>query len=116
MHRRLSSWLAVVLVGLISGGIGAGIVGGTAKPLGAASAAPAAGEIIALTSDTSAGAHLIYLIDARQKSICVYEYENKKQPKFRLAAVRHYATDQELAEYNNDTPHVAEIEKLVRQR
>lgn len=75
-----------------------------------------AGDLIALTSDLGgSGVQSLVLIDQPRKVLSIYEYDARKT-KLKLSAVRHYAGDQELSEYNNDAPFVADIEKLVRQR
>jgi hypothetical protein len=71
--------------------------------------------MLAFTKETSTGAQILYLIDPSQKVLSVYEYDPRKS-KLKLSAARHYASDQLLSEFNNDSPHVAEIDKLVRQR
>lgn len=69
---------------------------------------------MAFTSE-SAGGQLVYLIDQKQKVLSVYEFDGKKH-KLKLAAVRHYAADHLLAEFNNEAPTVADVEQLVRPR
>lgn len=72
-------------------------------------------NLVAITKDSGAGTQILYLIDPQQKVLSVYEFDARKT-KLKLAAVRHYSADQLLSEFNNDSPHVAEIDKLVRQR
>lgn len=82
----------------------AGVAGGGSAP-----------EVVAFTADAVNGGQVLYLIDPKQKVVSLYEFDTKKA-KLKLAAVRHYEADQQLSEFNNEPPTVAEIEKLVRQR
>lgn len=72
------------------------------------------GDLIAFTSDAANGTQLLYLVDPKQKTFSIYELDTRKS-KLKLAVVRHYAADHQLAEFNNEPPQVGEIEKLVRQ-
>ncbi|WP_145260992.1 hypothetical protein [Planctomycetes bacterium Pan216] len=71
--------------------------------------------IVALLSPNQSGSQLLYLIDQPRQSLCVYSFDSKTK-KLKLAAVRHFGADQQLAEFNNEPPTVAEIERLVRPR
>jgi hypothetical protein len=91
--------------------------GGGREPLSAAvGPGGAASDLIAFTVESAGGAQTLYVVDGKLRTIGVYEYEGGRKSKLKLAAFRQFAEDQRLAEFNNDSPHVAEIEKLVRQR
>lgn len=110
--------LGAFLAGLAAGCLGLRLHGST--PLEARADSPeaaGAGEVILVTKDSpsASSAQLLYLVDPAQKVLSVYEYDARKG-KMRLSAVRHYAADHQLAEYNNEPPKVAEIEDLVRPR
>lgn len=114
---RQTTWSLVGV--LLFGGLAGWIVATqttAVSPLRAdvATVSPDAG-MLAITKETSSGSQILYLIDPAQKVLSVYEYDPRKS-KLKLAAARHYASDQLLSEFNNDSPHVAEIDKLVRQR
>ena len=57
----------------------------------------------------------VVVMDGSRKVFAVYHHDARKG-KLRLAAVRRYAADLQLAEYNNDAPTVGEIERLTRAR
>lgn len=72
-------------------------------------------SLVAITSRTETGAELICLIDPQDKVLSIYEYDSKKT-RLKLAAVRQFSSDHQLAEFNNEPPKVADIEKLVHPR
>lgn len=112
--RGRGLWPTLILSG-VAGGFGTWLA--SPPPIAQAATPPqASGDTIALTSEGVGGAQWLYLIDTSRKTVCIYEFDGKKSLKMKLAAVRHYATDQDLLEYNNDSPHVADIEKLVHKR
>ena len=59
--------------------------------------------------------HIVYVLDGKRQAVSVYAYDVRKE-KMRLSAVRRYAADHQLSEYNNEQPSVADIERLTRQR
>jgi len=59
--------------------------------------------------------HVVYVLDGKRQAVSVYAFDVRKE-KMRLAAVRRYAADHQLSEYNNEQPSVADIERLTRQR
>jgi hypothetical protein len=59
--------------------------------------------------------HVVYVLDGKRQAVSVYAYDVRKE-KMRLSAVRRYAADHLLSEYNNEQPSVADIERLTRQR
>jgi hypothetical protein len=59
--------------------------------------------------------HVVYVVDPKRQAVSVYSYDVRKE-KMRLSAVRRYAADHQLSEYNNEQPSVADIERLTRQR
>jgi hypothetical protein len=59
--------------------------------------------------------HVVYVLDGKKQAVSVYAYDVRKE-KMRLSAVRRYAADHRLSEYNNEQPSVADIERLTRQR
>lgn len=115
MRKQFFAGAALALAGF---GVGVWWASGVALPKAAAGTAGAAsgGEIIAFASDVNGGANqALFLLDPKQKIFSIYDFDLRKG-KLKLAAVRHFAADHQLAEFNNEPPYVAEIEKLVRQR
>lgn len=80
-----------------------------------AAIAGAGGETVAFVNESASGGQFLYLIDPKQKVLSVYEFDPRKT-KLKLAAVRHFSADHQLAEFNNEPPMVADIERLVRPR
>lgn len=72
-------------------------------------------KMLAISRDGVDGAQLLYLVDTNERTLCVYQFDPRKG-KLKLAAARHLAADERLLEFNNDEPHVADIEKLVRSK
>lgn len=113
--RQTTVFVGVLLLGGLTGWLSANL-GMVQQPVKAevATLAPES-DLVAITKDTPSGSQVLYLIDPGQKVLSVYEYDPRKS-KLKMCAARHYASDQLLSEFNNDSPHVAEIDKLVRQR
>ncbi|MBY0586272.1 hypothetical protein K2X85_03795 [bacterium] len=76
---------------------------------GAASVSPMA----AIVEQTPGGGQVVYLIDQAQRTLTIYQYDPGKG-KLKLSASRHIGADQQLLEFNNEEPHVADIERLSR--
>ncbi len=114
MRQKTCSLVGILLLGGFAGWLAASLTALPPVKAEVATVAPGA-DVLAITKDTSSGSQVLYLIDPGQKVLSVYEYDPRKS-KLKLSAARHYASDQLLSEFNNDSPHVAEIDKLVRQR
>jgi hypothetical protein len=117
MGKQLLAGAALAVAGFA---VGALWFGGVLSPKLAAgpagSVGATGGEIIAFASEVNGGANqALFFLDPKQKIFSIYDYDVRKG-KLKLAAVRHFAADQQLAEFNNEPPYVAEIEKLIRQR
>ena len=110
---KRNSWI------LIAAGIALGWFGGRFwEPATAQAGVAGAGatpELVAFASDLSSGGQALYLIDPKTKVLSVYEFDAKKS-KLKLAAIRHYAADHQLSEFNNEQPFVADIEQLIKKR
>lgn len=117
MNRTHGKFAFVFVLGLGAGWLGLRSPGMADNPAEASvgGASSGASEIIAFTCDHEGGGKLFCLIDAKEKVLSVYEYGGAKS-KLRLAAVRQFAADHQLAEFNNDQPNVAEVQRLVKQR
>ncbi|MGL5096950.1 MAG: hypothetical protein ACRDD1_15265 [Planctomycetia bacterium] len=101
----------------VGGGWCLGWTNGGAAVVRAAPMTEPAG-LIALTASAAGSKNalqLVYLVDPQAKVLSVYEYDAAKS-KMKLAAVRHFGPDHQLAEFNNESPSVAEIESLGRER
>lgn len=61
------------------------------------------------------GQQSVYLWDAHTQTLCVYQFDPRRG-KLKLGAARHVGADQRLLEFNNEEPHVADIEKLARSK
>lgn len=72
----------------------------------------ASGGRLAVVRDGVEGTQLLYLVDPAEETLCIYQFEPRKG-KLKLAAARHLAADGRLLEFNNEEPHVSDIEKLV---
>lgn len=113
MRKDVRSTLALLLVGAVAGMELARMVA-PSDPVRAA-VAGAGHEVIAFTADGPSSEQVLYIIDPKLKTFSLYSVDLRKT-KVKLAAVRHYQADHQLAEYNNDAPLVSEIEKLVQGR
>lgn len=70
---------------------------------------------LTVTATPNGQEHVVYVLDGKRQAVSVYAYDVRKE-KMRLSAVRRYAADHMLSEYNNEQPSVADIERLTRQR
>src|SRR5262245_50493911 len=105
---RGAAFAAALAVGWLAGGM-------RSERLYAESVSSDGGSAMAVLPGTVGGEHVIYVMDAKRQAVSVYTYEARKE-KMRLSAVRRFAADQGLSEYNNEQPSVADIERLTRQR
>lgn len=117
MRKEFGRGPLLLALGLSLGWIGATSVGGFGKTLQAAtpSASGTEASMTVVGDSANPGVHTLYLLDSRQKTVSVYRFDSRKE-RLQLSSVRHYAADHQLAEYNNDPPTVADIERLTRQR
>ena len=116
MPNGKATGLVVLLVGMAVGWAAASSSNGPqARVEASVAGAGSSQELVAFATESPNAAQLLYLIDPKQKILSVYEFDSRKT-KLKLAAVRHYSADHQLAEFNNEAPYVADIEKLVRQR
>ncbi len=112
MNVKFFPGMALLLVGLLAGwwsASGTGPASGAELRAGTAQA----GSTIALAEPSSAGGQVLYLVDNNQRTLTVYQYDPGKG-KLKLSATRHFGADQQLLEFNNEEPHVADIERLSR--
>jgi hypothetical protein len=80
------------------------------------SAEPAARESSTLhVQESATGSQVVYVLDRAEQTLCVYQFDPAKG-KIKLSAVRHLTADRQLLEFNNEEPHVADIEKLARSK
>lgn len=114
MSRKLFPSIALVLM--------SGWLGSVLSPWGQGARGPAvqaasgaAGNPIALVEQTSGGAQVLYLLDQAQRTVAVYQYDPARG-KLKLSASRHFGADMQLLEFNNEEPHVADIERLSRSK
>jgi 6-phosphogluconolactonase (cycloisomerase 2 family) len=66
-----------------------------------------------MVEPSATGGQVLYLVDQNQRTLTVYQYDPNKG-KLKLSASRHFGADQQLLEFNNEEPHVADIERLSR--
>jgi hypothetical protein len=97
-----------MLAGLLLTGGGLGGTWERAKASAGVSSAPTA-----FVEPSAGGGHVLYLLDHSQRTLTVYQYDPGKG-KLKLSASRHIGADQQLLEFNNEEPHVADIERLSR--
>ena len=57
----------------------------------------------------------VVVLDSTHRTFAVYHHDARKG-KLKLSAVRRYAGDMQLTEYNNEAPSVGEIERLTKSR
>jgi hypothetical protein len=112
VNMKSFTGLALLLIGLIAGWWLAG-ENGPAKGTELRAGTAQAGSTIALVEQSSAGGQVMYLVDNNQRTLTVYQYDPGKG-KLKLSATRHFGADQQLLEFNNEEPHVADIERLSR--
>lgn len=110
MKQNVGSLVVVGILGFLLGRTG------TVPTAKGSVAGGANGDVIAFASESAqGGGQVLYLIDPKTQVFSVYDVDPRK-PKVRLAGVRHYQADHQLAEFNNDPPFVADIEKMLRSR
>lgn len=68
-----------------------------------------------IVEPTQDGLQVVYLLDPTNHTFSVYHY-SPKSGKLKLAAARHYEADMQLLEFNNEEPHVSDIEKLIKSK
>lgn len=113
MSGPLPGWM---LVGVGVGALAGWLLAGPAERTAAlAQESSQGGRMLAVTRDGVDGNQLLYLVDSDERTLCIYQFDPRRG-KLKLAAARHLAADERLLEFNNDEPHVADIEKLVRSR
>ena len=105
---------------LLGVAIGAGLMwlGGLGRPgavVFASANESSGGGKLAIARDGLEGTQLLWLVDSPERTLCIYQYDPRKG-KLKLAAARHLAADERLLEFNNEEPHVSDIEKLVRSK
>jgi hypothetical protein len=105
---RGAALVAALAVGWLVGGM-------RTDRLQAESVSSDAGTAMTVMPGPTGGEHVVYLLDGKRQAVSVYSYDVRKE-KMRLSAVRRYAADHQLSEYNNEQPSVADIERLTRQR
>jgi len=106
---------------IVSGLIGvAGVLAGAllapqaGAQVGAAQApayGAAGGGVFAIAGQITRDTYGLYLVDARQGTICVYQYLSAKRT-LRLLAARTFVYDRQLDSYNTE-PKPADIAKMV---
>jgi len=57
----------------------------------------------------------LYLVDLKRGTICVYQYLPASR-RLRLMAARLFVYDQQLEDFNNESPTPREVKKLVEQQ
>jgi hypothetical protein len=112
MQRMRSKEIALVAAGAAASWAWFGIRAET--PI-RADGASGAGDAVVVTPLGPGEGESIVVLDGARKTFAVYHHDARKG-KLRLAAVRRYAADQQLAEYNNEAPTVGEIERLIKTR
>ena len=105
---RGTALVAALAVGWLAGGLR----GDRLRAEGVSSEAAAA---LTVVPGANGQEHVVYVLDGKRQAVSVYSYDVRKE-KMRLSAVRRFAADHQLSEYNNEQPSVADIERLTRQR
>ena len=106
---RGTALVAALAVGWLAGG---GLRG---ERLAAQSASSEGVPALTVVQGPNGQEHVVYVLDGKRQAVSVYAYDVRKE-KMRLSAVRRYAADHQLTEYNNEQPSVADVERLTRQR
>jgi len=91
------------------------MVGWGTVPTVHAQSAQDKGSPTAIVQNAADGTQVVYLLDDSERTLCVYQFDPRKG-KLKLAAARHLRADQQLLEFNNEEPHVSDIEKLAHSR
>jgi hypothetical protein len=106
------TFIAGVSVGLLSS---LAVLGWGSLPTAQAESAAEKGSSTAIVQNAADGSQVVYLLDDAERTLCVYQFDPRKG-KLKLAAARHLRADQQLLEFNNEEPHVSDIEKLAHSR
>lgn len=104
------------IVGALVGGlVSFAVLGWGSLPTVQAQSAAEKGSSTAIVQNAADGSQVVYLLDGSERTLCVYQFDPRKG-KLKLAAARHLRADQQLLEFNNEEPHVSDIEKLAHSR
>jgi hypothetical protein len=70
---------------------------------------------IAFASPAGSAAQFLYIIDSRTRAVAIYRVDpNNPKGTLKLEAARQYQWDLKLSEYNNNDPHVADVESSIK--
>lgn len=116
MRNGLLRTGGVVLVGVVAlAALGGQASQTTGRVLAAPEGHGSAEGIFAFSSSLDKDRQLLYVIDAGSQRICVYQVDHSgKDTELTLEAVRTYAADLQLTEFNTK-PSVAKIEGMIGQ-
>jgi hypothetical protein len=104
--------LFLLALAILAGGVLVEVGRSLAAPEGS-SGAGQGGSITVVTGQVGRDSYGAYLIDTRNKTICVYQLDQSSK-KLELLATRTFAFDVQLDEYNTE-PSPREIRQLVEQ-
>ncbi|MCE5327685.1 MAG: hypothetical protein LLG01_14870 [Planctomycetaceae bacterium] len=112
-----SRWLIVFFLGAIAAcllaAVGAGVLPAAAQEGAGSVTAGAGGNLFAVAGQLTRSTYGMYLVDSRNGTLCVYEYEPTNK-KLYLRAARNVAFDLQLDAYNTEiSPH--QVKTLVEQ-
>jgi hypothetical protein len=106
-------WLLVVVLAAVAGALLVEL-GRTGSAAGQGFGETfAGGRVLVVPSALSRESYGVYLVDPQQGKICLYEYQASSR-QLRLLAVRNYAYDLRLDEYNTQ-PSPSEMRQLAEQ-
>ena len=91
------------------------VIGLGTSPVAQAQTAGPKSPPVTIVQNTADGSQVVFLLDDAERTLCVYQYDPRKG-KLKLTAARHLRPDQQLLEFNNEEPHVSDIEKLAHPR
>ncbi len=112
----LTRWSVVVLLGIIAGGLLVSL--GMSAALGQTQPSGFGGkeDIFVVAGQISHKTFGLYLVDYKNRTICVYQFTGKDR-KLKLLAARTYAYDVQLDAYNTPAEmSPAEVKSLVKQQ
>ena len=109
MGRTAGIWLPALAAGFVL----AWFVGTEPRSTAKADDSASSSRLLTVVKDVGEGMQAVYVIDAEERTLCVYQFDARKN-KIKLAAARHLKADQQLLEFNNEEPHVTDIEKLLK--
>jgi len=116
--RRSASaakWLIAALLAVIAACLVIEVGWTTSSARAQVVGAGGAPQAFAVAGKVTPETYGLYLVDLKRGTICVYQYLPASR-RLRLMAARLFVYDQQLEDFNNESPTPREVKKLVEQQ